>query len=221
VTKPILVKIVYIGDSITYGQYLDPALHWTSIIKERLDKLYFNKPVLIYCLKKGVSGETTRMALERFPQDIQTQYPDIVTIQFGLNDCNCWLSDGGVPRVSPAAFKANLAEMIDRCRAFGVKEIILSNNHPTPKHEFLLNGDSYEEANERYSFITKTVAQEKKVTFSDIRQAFLSAENRIETYVLPYPDHLHLNESGNQVYANAIRPLIENAIERVIKSHGR
>ena len=93
-------------------------------------------------LNRGVSGETTRQGLERFPNDLQQYRPDIVTLQFGLNDCNCWVSDGGLPRVSEAAYRANLREMIERARRFGARHIIMSTNHPTLRHKVLLSGES-------------------------------------------------------------------------------
>ena len=49
---------------------------------------------------------------------MQELEPDVMTLQFGLNDCNCWETDRGLPRVSEEAFRANLIEMIERARLF-------------------------------------------------------------------------------------------------------
>jgi hypothetical protein len=68
--------------------------------------------------------------LERFPNDLQQHRPDIVTIQFGLNECNCWVSDGGLPRVSEAAYRANLIEMIERARRFGRAALSCQGTQP-------------------------------------------------------------------------------------------
>src|ERR1700726_3106133 len=110
------------GDSITFGQYIDPALRWTSLVERRLHEV-LPPDLEIRAFNRGISGETTRMGLERFPPDIQDLEPAVLTIQFGLNDCNCWQSDRGLPRVSEGAFKANLIEMIERARAFGADDI--------------------------------------------------------------------------------------------------
>jgi lysophospholipase L1-like esterase len=128
------------GDSITFGQYVDPQLRWTTLVTERLQQVYLETPVQIYALNRGVSGETTRQGLERFPTDVQQIGPDVMTLQFGLNDCNCWLTDGGLPRVSAAAFRANLLEMITRARRFGTRQIILANNHRTLRTKVMLSG---------------------------------------------------------------------------------
>ena len=174
------------GDSITFGQHLDPAWRWTSLIAARLTRMYLHTSVNVLSLNKGVSGETTRQALERYPQDVQTFYPDLMTLQFGLNDCNCWLTDQGAPRVSPAGFRANLIEMVDRARRFGASQIILANNHPTLRRKIMLSGEAYEEANRRYSEISREVASSTRVTFCDIRAAFdgYSLEE-LEQFLLP------------------------------------
>ena len=52
--------IVHMGDSITFGQYLDPALRWTSLIEERLHET-LGDAVEIRSFNRGISGETTRM----------------------------------------------------------------------------------------------------------------------------------------------------------------
>jgi lysophospholipase L1-like esterase len=207
------------GDSITFGQYVDPQLRWTSLVYKKLDALYRESPVHILALNRGISGETTRMGLERYPNDVQNAHPDIMTLQFGLNDCNCWLTDGGLPRVSPSAFEANLVEMIARARRFGAREIILASNHPTLRHKPQLNGQTFEQANAHYSEIVRSVAARTDVTYCDIRKAFSSFSPRqLDEMLLPYPDHLHLSVKGNAHYAEAILPLIARAIETVVKT---
>src|SRR5579862_3779012 len=115
------VVVVFMGDSITFGQYVDPAQRWTSLVGDAILRQYLATPINFLLLNHGVSGETTRQGLERFPSHVQQHRPAILTLQFGLNDCNCWVTDGGLPRVSEAAYRANLTEMIDRARQFGVR----------------------------------------------------------------------------------------------------
>jgi lysophospholipase L1-like esterase len=215
--KPILVRLVHMGDSITFGQYVDESLRWTSLIADHLVRKYLDSSIQILSLSRGISGETTRMGLERYHSDVQSLYPDVLTIQFGLNDCNCWLTDMGAQRVSALAFKANLIEMIERSRLFGAKYIILANNHPTLRHKVMLNGERYEDANARYSEIVRQVATETNVIFCDIRKEFVKY-NREELagYLLPYPDQLHLSVAGNQIYANVMWPIVEKCIQEVI-----
>jgi acyl-CoA thioesterase-1 len=210
------VTIVYMGDSITFGQYVDPGLRWTSLVDQRLRASLAGEATVV-SRNSGISGETTRMALERFPRDLQELAPDAVTLQFGLNDCNCWQSDRGLPRVSEAAYVANLTEMIDRARHFGAREIVLSTNHPTLRRAPLPSGEPYEEANARYSELARGVAAETGVTLCDVRAAFEPLDDEeLDRLLLPPPDHLHLSIAGNALYADVIWPYVEEAVAAVV-----
>jgi lysophospholipase L1-like esterase len=212
------IILAHMGDSITYGQYIDPKLRWTSLVAEWLHEMDLNAPVKVKSVNRGVSGETTRMGLERFPKDVQELNPDILTLQYGLNDCNCWETDRGLPRVSKEAFRANLIEMIIRARKFGAKQIILANNHKTLRDKVMLNGERYEDANAAYGEISREVAIQTNAKFCDIREAFDKRSiDELDGLLLPYPDQLHLSVEGNQLYAKTIWPYIRSAVEAVIK----
>ena len=204
------------GDSITFGQYVDPAQRWTSLIGDAILRQYLPTAINFLLLNRGVSGETTRQGLERFPSDVQQHRPDILTLQFGLNDCNCWVTDGGLPRVSEAAYRANLVEMIDRARQFGARQIILSTNHPTLRHKVLLGGESLEVRRQRYNRHVRDVAAASGVQLCDIEATFASlSEGELAEMLLPYPDELHLSSAGHRLYASGIRPLIETAVAEI------
>ncbi|MDO9414070.1 MAG: SGNH/GDSL hydrolase family protein [Pseudolabrys sp.] len=216
--KPEAVTLVYMGDSITEGQYVDSAFRWTDLVSDGLQKSYIATPVNLVLLNRGISGETTRQGLERFARDVQSHYPDVLTLQFGLNDCNCWVTDRGLPRVSLSAYRANLVEMIERARRFGASEIILSTNHPTLRRKTLMSGESLEEARIRYNEAVRQIAADTSVTFCDIESAFKGLDDaKLADVLLPYPDQLHLSKAGHETYAAAILPSIESAIQRVIK----
>ena len=205
------ITVVHMGDSITFGQYLDPSLRWTTLIEDHLNDS-FGDGVEIRAFNRGISGETTRMGLERFPRDVQDLRPEVMTLQFGLNDCNCWMSDDGLPRVSEAAFRANLVEMIERARRFGARAIVLATNHRTLRRDVLPSGEVYEDANERYSEIARDAADVTGVDLCDIRAAFDPFDDeKLAAMLLPAPDLLHLSEEGNAVYAEAIWPYVRRA----------
>jgi len=206
------LTLVHMGDSITFGQYIDPALCWTSIVENEVRNRLPGIPLRTH--NRGISGETTRMGLERFPRDVQELRPDLMTLQFGLNDCNCWETDRGLPRVSPAAFRANLGEMIDRGRHFGARQIVLATNHCTLKRQTMPSGEVYEEANGRYSEIIREVAAECDTDLCDIRAAFEKLNDaELTDMLLPAPDLLHLSARGNQLYASLILPHVIRAVE--------
>lgn len=210
------ITIVFMGDSITEGQYVHHSLRWTELVTTYLRRKFrSDNNDLHFFFNRGVSGETTRQALERFPRDVQNVRPDIMTLQFGLNDCNCWDSDLGLPRVSEPAYRANLVEMIDRARHFGAKHIICSTNHPTLRHKTLACGESLEVRRERYNDIVREVAVTTRVTLCDIDHAFKrrSSTDELRTLLLPDPDVLHLSPAGHRVYSEVILEYLEAAIQ--------
>jgi acyl-CoA thioesterase-1 len=207
------------GDSITFGQYIDPKFRWTSLLADRLSQVWATVGVCIEVLNRGVSGETSRQGLERFAIAVQEPRPDLLILQYGLNDCNCWQSDGGLPRVSEGGFRANLIEMITRARRFGASEIILATNHRTLRLAPMTSGEVYEEANGRYSGIVRDVARETNVSICDVRRACeLLSEDSLARILLPSPDLLHLNPDGNKLYMDAIWPLVDQAVRNVLLS---
>jgi len=216
--SPRAVVIVFMGDSITAGQYVDPSLRWTSLVGDSILRGHLSTPVNFNLLNRGISGETTRQGLERFPADVQQQRPDIMTLQFGLNDCNCWVTDGGLPRVSEAAYRANLIEMIARAQHFGTRSIILVTNHPTLRHKVLLSGESLEVRRQRYNDCVREVAACTGVELCDIEEAFAPHDSQLADMLLPYPDQLHLSATGHRLYAGHIQPYIELAIADIAAS---
>ena len=217
--RPTAIKIVYMGDSITEGQYISPPHRWSDIVTDRIERKYLKTPVNLIMLNKGISGQTTRQGLERYPDDVQIHAPDVMTLQFGLNDCNCWVSDAGLPRVSEAAYKANMIEMIDRAKQFGVKRIILSTNHRTLREKILLSGENLEQRRRRYNDIVREIAREREVIFVDIAKTFEKLPVAdLEDMLLPYPDHLHLSAEGHKFYADTIYPVIADAIEITVNA---
>jgi lysophospholipase L1-like esterase len=205
------------GDSITAGQYVDPERRWTSLVGDALLRRYLHTPINLHFINRGVSGETTRQGLERFPADVQQHRPEIVTLQFGLNDCNCWVTDAGLPRVSEAAYRANLIEMIKRAQRFGAHQIILSTNHPTLRHKILMSGDSLETRRRRYNDHVREVASLAGVELCDIEAGFAHLDGReLAAMVLPYPDQLHLSGEGHRLYASCIQPFVERATAELV-----
>lgn len=214
------ITVVFMGDSITEGQYVHHSLRWTERIASRM-RVHVADQIdndAIHFFNRGISGETTRQGLERFPRDVQVLRPSVMTLQFGLNDCNCWDSDRGLPRVSEAAYRANLVEMIERARSFGAKHIILSTNHPTLRLRPLASGQTLEERRMRYNEIVREVAVKTDVTLCDIDDAFADvSQEELAGLLLPEPDLLHLSELGHEKYLRKIYPLVLQAVNQVIK----
>ncbi len=206
------LRCVFFGDSITAGQYVSTEHDWTSLLRERLTREAEFADVQFSV--GAVSGSTSRQSLERFPHDVQVLRPQVVTIQFGLNDCNRWQTDGGLPRVSERAFEANLLEMVARARRFGTSEVILSTNHPTLRSVVFDDGVSYADCARCYNGIIRSVASQSGAELHDVEAEFGSRRDDLPTLLLPAPDVLHLSVDGHAVYADLLEPRLRKCLGR-------
>ncbi|MBK9283219.1 MAG: SGNH/GDSL hydrolase family protein [Sphingobacteriaceae bacterium] len=198
-------NIFFFGDSICFGQFISPHKTWVSKLSVELNK--HDSDYIIF--NPSHSGDTTRMVLEKMPFDVQQHGIFSILIQYGINDSNYWASDNGLQRVSQAAFKANLIEIIDRAKAFGAKKIFLDTNHPTNKKITVKNKKiEHQIGNRKYNQIIRQVALEKKVQLIDIERYFLIELNKINKTISHYllKDGIHLNEEGHKLYYKIVFP---------------
>lgn len=208
------MKLFFFGDSICVGQHVSVEKIWVHNVATNLRKSY---PDLLV-MNPSISGNTTRMALERMYFDVISHNPDILYIQFGLNDCNVWATDAGCERVSPDAYIANLSEMIQKAYAAGCKKVILNTNHPSGLNKsFLANRDITYESNNKlyYQRLCDFQAQIKNIISIDIRSHIESLSINPETYLLE--DGIHLNENGHKIYFQYIIQFLKNAISETYK----
>ncbi len=211
------LAFVQFGDSITVGQHINPEFRWSTLVDEHLRAVLEPLGVELESHNRGISGETTRQGLERFPEDVQHFKPRLLTLQFGMNDCNCWATDAGLPRVSEGAYMANLTEMIARARHFGTEAILLLTNPRSLRRSLMASGEPYDDANARYSELMRAVAAETGTTICDVRRRFDEfSDEELASLLFPEPDLLHLSESGNAVYAEIVaQPIVDAALELV------
>jgi len=188
-------RLAFFGDSIFVGQYVSPHLAWVTRLSAEIDARF---PGRFVVMNASVNGNTTRMALERMHFDVLSHGPAFVAVQFGLNDCNRWESDRGLPRVSPDAFAANLAEIVARAQAFGA-EVVLLTNHPTRK------GERYDADARAYNERIREVGAE----VVDVERALEGREG------LLLDDGIHLSERGHDAYLEVATPPLLAALATV------
>jgi lysophospholipase L1-like esterase len=154
------------------------------------------------------------------PYDVQSHGVDLCIVQFGLNDCNHWATDGGLPRVSPAAFAANLHEIAARARAFGARHVVFNTNHPTLRDVEVMAGASvtFESQNRCYNEIIRRVASEAPpwVLLHDVEAYWLDYIERTDVHLdaLLLEDGLHLSEAGHDLYFDVTWPMVEEIVAR-------
>lgn len=217
-------RVFFFGDSICFGQGISLHKGWVTRISAKLSHLGAAHGREIVVVNVSVSGNTTRQALERMPYDVQSQNPDAVIVQFGMNDCNYWETDKGNPRVSPDAFSANLREIIMRSVTFGAQKIFLHTNHPSARNEKPMAHASltYQQSNSLYNELIRKVAETAGdiVILTDVEREFekfiQGDEKRLHSLLLPEPDLLHLSEAGHDLYFKAVYPTIERSLLEIL-----
>jgi lysophospholipase L1-like esterase len=79
----------------------------------------------------GIPGNTTANAKARFEKDVVAQKPDVVILQFGINDAavDVWKNPPAKsPRVALADYRQNLTEMVRTLKQRGARVILMTPN---------------------------------------------------------------------------------------------
>ena len=215
------IKVTFFGDSTCVGQGVSLYQGWVTKIAKYFDDYgqKLNREILVS--NSSINGRNSRQALEDMPYHIQSQGVDILIVQFGLNDCNYWATDRGLPRVSLAGFVENLREIISRGERFGASSILLNNNHPTSRDKAIMVGTSmtYEASNATYNAAIRKLAADLPpfVRFQDVESFFkanINEQQPIEKFLLS--DGLHPSVAGHEQYFRLMCPIIQDAADAVI-----
>lgn len=110
------MRIVCIGDSLTYGYGVTRTAAWPALVSYIWQK--------VEIINRGINGDTTDGMLARFEKDVLEEYPDVVFVMGGSNDI--FFSRDIV------SAKNNIAAMVFRCMHKNI-EVILGI--PLPVYE--------------------------------------------------------------------------------------
>lgn len=191
--------LLILGDSISKGQYVQPAITWPALASNWLRDSGFD--LQIYT--SAVSGETSSRGIERLIFELHSFVPDALFIQFGLNDANYWITEGGrIPRTSLPRFRETLKEMVLRARDSGVAKVSMLTNHKVYKTT-IFETCKYSDSKAEYDEAIREVAASMGANLLDL--ASLTEPLFSEIHVLPAPDLLHLSALGHELYAQLVR----------------
>jgi lysophospholipase L1-like esterase len=200
--------VTFLGDSITRGQYVEPRLRWVN----RLRRYWVGRGIGVEVRNAARNGETTRMALRRLGRILPGT--DVLVVQYGLNDANCWESELGVPRVTPASYRANLEEILYRACSREVMHIFLVTNHlpmMDTRPGVLRFPDRstrrlppYRERVLEYNGIVRSTATDLRVDLVDVERDLSPHDGS-----LMLPDGIHLNREGHLQYHQVVRDALE------------
>jgi acyl-CoA thioesterase I len=181
--------IVCFGDSITAGYAVRRG--FPSFLLESLRQRFPDSKIEM--INSGISGDTSQDGLSRLDWAVLSYEPDLVTINFGINDC--------VLGLSLEEFEMNLVVMVRRIRAGPDSEILLLSSQP-------LESPPYDQRVLDYYQTVETVAKEMNVGFVDVYGAWMKrvrAGMPLDSLILPGLDHP--NEAGYRIIAEELMSL--------------
>jgi len=117
-TKTILVM----GDSLSAGYGIDPALGWVNLIQQKLSAAA-SKNQSWNMINGSVSGETSSGGLARLDGLLKAHHPEIVIIELGAND--------GLRGQPIKLMQQNLQAMIAASKTSGAKVLLLGMQIPS------------------------------------------------------------------------------------------
>jgi len=180
------VVIVAFGDSITAGYAVRRGfpVFWRGALNEKYPQAEF------HLFNEGVSGDTTHDGLSRLEYAVLAHNPDLVTINFGINDA--------AYGIGLEEFRENFAEMVDRIVSHCHREVLLLSSQPllTPHFDRLVLD---------YYRAVKEVAEDMDVGFVDVCAAWMERVKMgtpLESLILSGLDHP--NEDGYKIIAEEL-----------------
>jgi lysophospholipase L1-like esterase len=122
------LRIVALGDSTTAT-----ALDWAPPIKEVyadcLPRSLAAHGISATVVNAGIGDTTTRDALARLDRDVRSHHPDLVVIQFGINDSWIDVDQGSTAaRLTRTEYRDNLGKIIAILKSDGAQVVLMTPN---------------------------------------------------------------------------------------------
>lgn len=183
------MKIVCIGDSLTFGYGVSRDKNWLHLI---------SKNNSIEAINKGVNGDTTAGMIFRFYEDIVLNKPECVFIMGGTNDflMNCSIN----------YVQENIKELIKEAKKEKFR-VILGIQPPIISHlanAYWQSSDNYDEINlklNHYRNWAIDFANSNKITYIDFYEEFIHCLSKVNEEAL-YIDGIHPTTKGHEIMAN-------------------
>jgi len=181
------ITIVALGDSLTYGWMVSKG--YLCTLRELLCEKYPEKKFNI--INSGNPGDTARSGLYRFSNDVTRHSPDIVLIQFALND-----AFNEVPLNEFYRYIINLINDV-KTKTSAIPVLLTSS--------CLLSSEDNQIALQYYKTIERC-SDEQKVPVAKIHEYWrkMNMEENIKISSLLQVDGVHPNNSGHQLMAESL-----------------
>jgi lysophospholipase L1-like esterase len=201
------MAVVAFGDSTTAPR--ENVVVYATL----LEKALAAKGIPAKVINAGVGGNTTVRGRARFEKDVVSHNPNLVIIQFGLNDAavDVWKKTPATqPRVSPEQYEKNLRYFVETLKARGTDAILMTPNASRWTEEIKQmygkppyqpdNPDGFNVLVSRYAEIVRQVARQERVALVDVYAAFQAygkeSGQSLGDLLL---DAMHPNSKGHEV----------------------
>ena len=174
------IKLLCIGDSLTFGYETDISKKWTSLLEKELN---------LEVINFGINGDTTSGMLSRFITAIKEFKPTYCLIFGGTNDLWFGLSDEFI--------MSNVYAMCKQAQYFNVIPFI---GIPTPcfnQDELNVIGENYSERIQRFQEVLMQFCLTKEIRYINFNEG-INKEFFME-------DGMHYNEKGHVFMMNLLR----------------
>ncbi|WP_425539175.1 GDSL-type esterase/lipase family protein [Microaceticoccus formicicus] len=186
------MKIVCLGDSLTYGYMLPRKEAWPNILENITDHRVINR---------GINGDTTAGMLSRFQADVVSENPSRLIIMGGTNDFF-----NGIGYINAAL---NIKTMIMQCKYYMIKPMVLIPVPVISVEPMLLM-----KAGQVNAQINKL--RDELMGFKSMEDFILIDLNEKITELIDknlameyYLDDIHLNSKGNELVADLVKSHLE------------
>ena len=228
------VRIVTFGDSTTAT-----ARDWAPEIKEVysdcLPAALAPQGVAAIVINAGIGDTTTRQAVGRLDRDVRQHHPDLVVVQFGINDSWIDVDEGRTkPRLTRTEFRRNLTLIARQLTHDGTRVILMTPNpmrwrdpfyiKAFAKHPGLLDVQAIRGIDlllDQYAEDVRSVAKSESLPLVDVFDAFERygrVPNQSIDDILLAGDGIHPNQAGQHLVcrllaAQIIELLMPTAME--------
>jgi len=185
------INIVFHGHSVPAGYFKTPQVNtieaYPNILLKKLKAIY--PFAVINVIVTAIGGENSVQGAQRFEREVLTHQPDLILIDYGLNNRICGLEK------AYAAWN----QMIKQAKDKGIKVILLTRS----PDQSVNNADADNELNKHADQIRK-IAAETQIGLADSYQAFSFFYTNKEQLSKYMSQVNHPNELGHELIANEL-----------------
>lgn len=185
------ISFVFHGHSVPSGYFKTPVVNtleaYPNVFLKKLKSIYPYAVVNVIVTARG--GENSVKGAERFDSDVLIHRPDVLFIDYALNDRRVGLE------------KAYIAwnDMIRKSKTRGIKVILL-----TPSPDMKVNYAEPENELKKHTEQIRRLAEENQVGLADSYKAFESLYQDMEKLDEYMAQFNHPNELGHELIAEEI-----------------